>query len=74
MFLKLILLADNRLEDEEKLPTGDDFLEKREIGRLTLYSFDGPFQLVHANVGNLKFLGSSATTPRYVLLAVDLDS
>ena len=42
--------------------------------RPTLYSFDGPFQLVHADDENLKLLGSSATTPRYVLLAVDFYS
>ena len=47
-------------------------LKKREIDRSNLYSFDGPFQLIHADVGNLEFLGKSATTPRYVLLAVDL--
>ena len=29
---------------------------------------------MHADVGNLEFLGSSATTPRFVLLAVDLYS
>ena len=36
--------------------------------------FDGPFQLFHADVGNLEFLGKSATVPRYVLLVVDLYS
>ena len=29
---------------------------------------------MHADVGNLEFLGSSATAPRYVLLAVNLYS
>ena len=42
--------------------------------RSTLYSFDGPFQLVHADDENLKLLGSSVTTPRYVLLPVDFYS
>ena len=37
-------------------------------------SFDGPFQLVNADVGNLEFLGKNATIPRYVLLVVDLHS
>ena len=40
----------------------------------TLYSFDGPFHLVHADVGNLEFLGKNATITRYVLLVVDLYS
>ena len=42
--------------------------------RSTLYSFDGPFQRIHADVGNLEFLGKSVTVPRYVLLVVDLYS
>ena len=29
----------------------------REIDRSTLNSFDGPFQLLHADVGNLEFCG-----------------
>ena len=42
--LKLIYLVDNKLNDEEKIPTRVDYVEKREIDRSTLYSFDGPFQ------------------------------
>ena len=41
---------------------------------MTLYSFDGPFQLVHVNVGNLEFLGKSASFLQYVLVLVDLFS
>ena len=40
----------------------------------TLYSFDGTFQLMHADVGNLEFLGKNATFPQYVLVLVDLFS
>ena len=72
--LKLVYLVNNKLEDEEKVPTRADYVEKREIDRSTLYSFDGPFQLIHADVGHLGFLGKSATTSRYVLLVVDLYS
>ena len=74
LLLKLIYLVDNTLEDEEKVPTRVNYVEKREIDRSTLYSFDGPFQLIHADTGNLEFSGKSATTPRYVLLIVDLYS
>ena len=74
MLLKLIGLVEQSIDDEEKIPTRVGYVEKREIDRSTLYSFDGPFQLIHANVGNLKFLGKSAKTPRYVLLTVDLYS
>ena len=55
LLLKLIYLVDNKLNDEEKVPTRVDYIEKREIDRSTLYSFDTPFQLIHADVGNLEF-------------------
>ena len=38
------------------------------------FSFDGPFQLLHTDVGNLEFLGKNATFLQYVLLVVDLYS
>ena len=62
MLLKLIGSVE-QFDNEEKVPTKVDFVEKREIDRSALYSIDGPFQLIHANVGNLKFLGKSATVP-----------
>ena len=55
-----MLLADNKLDDEEKVPTRVDYVEKREIDRSTLYSSDRPFQLIHADIGNLEFLGKNA--------------
>ena len=70
---KLVNLADSKnFLDDGKLPTRADYVEKREIDRSTLYSFDGPFQLLHADVGNLEFLGKNATFSQYVLLIVDL--
>ena len=64
----------NFLEDEKSsVPIKTTFVEKKDdIDRSTLYSFDGPFQLLHADVGNLEFLGKSATDPKYCLLFVDL--
>ena len=47
---------------------------QQEVERSTLYSFDGPFHLIHVGVGNLEFLGKRTTTPRYVLLADELYS
>ena len=70
MLLRLINLAEQKINDENKVPTRIDYVKKREIDRSTLYSFDGPFQLIHADLGNLEFLGKSATTPKYALLAV----
>ena len=60
--------------DEDKAPTRADYVEKREFDCSTLYSFDGSFQLLHADVGNLEFLGKNATFPQYVLVIVDLFS
>ena len=54
------------------MPTRLDYVEKGEIDRLTLYNFDRPFQIIHADVANLELLGKSATTPNYALLIVDL--
>ena len=70
---KLILLAHNKdFLSDDKTPTRTDYVEKREIDRSTLYSFDGPFQLLHADVGNLEFLGKSTTIPQYALVIVDV--
>ena len=73
--LKLVLLADNKyFLNNDKTPTRADYIEKREIDRSTMYSFDGSFQLFHADVGNLEFLGKNATISKYMLLVVDLYS
>ena len=51
-----------------------DYVEKREIDHSTLYSFNAPFRLIHADVRNLEFLGKNASFPQYVLDLVDLFS
>lgn len=43
-----------------------------EVDRSTLYSFEGPFQLLLADVGNLEFFSKSAANPRIHLLFIDL--
>ena len=43
-----------------------------DIDRSTLYSSDGPLQLLYADVDNLEFWGISATDPKYRLLFIDL--
>ena len=58
----------------DEIPTTADYIEKREIDRSTLYSFNGSFQLLHYDVANLEFLGESASVPNYALLIVDLYS
>ena len=72
--MKLIQLTDNNFNEEEKIPTRVDYVEKREIDRSALYSFNGPFPLLHADVGNLELLGKNATVPKYVSLSADLYS
>ena len=42
------------------------------MDRSSLYSFDGPFQLLNPDVGNSEFLEKNTTFPQYVLLIVDL--
>ena len=75
LLFKLVNLTDNNfILDEDKAPTRADFVEKREIDRSTLYSFDGPFQRLHADIGNLEFLGKNATFAQYVLVIADLYS
>ena len=79
LLLKLISLIENYIDHinktkEDQIPERLDYVEKREIDRSILYSFDGPFRLIHADVANLEFLGKSATAPNYALLIVDLYS
>ena len=75
LFYKLVNLIDSKnVFDDGKAPTKTDYVEKRENDRSTFYSFDGPFQLLHADVGNLKFLGKNTTFPQYVLVIADLFS
>ena len=69
---RLVNLADTKnFLDNGKSPTRTDYVEKIEIDRSTLYSFNGPFQFLHPDVGNLEFLGKNATFPQYVLVIVD---
>ena len=73
LLYKIVNLVDSKsIFNEDKAPTRADYVEKREIDRSTLYSFDGPFQLLHADVGNLEFLGKNSTFPQYALVIVDL--
>ena len=74
-FFKLVnLLENDNVVFDTNSVKRTDYVEKREIDHSTLYSFDGPFQLFHADVENLEFLGKNATFPQYVLVLVDLFS
>ena len=73
-FVKLFDRNENFLEDEKStIPIKTMFVEKKDdIDRSTFYSFDGPFQFLHVDFGNLEFLGKSATNPKYCLLFINL--
>ena len=55
---KLVNLADNKdFLSSKDIFTRVDYVEKRETDRSSLYSFNGRFQLLHVDVGNLEILG-----------------
>ena len=74
-FFNLVNLLDkkNVIFEPEKVKR-TDYVEKREIDHSTFYSFDALFQLFHADIASLEFLGKNATFPQYVLVLVDLFS
>ena len=79
LLLKLIHLFEKdvgeiNLAKKNQIPTRVDYVEKREIDRSTLYSFNCLFQLHHTDIVNVELLGKSATTPNYALLIVDIYS
>ena len=57
-FVKLLNDVDYKFfKEDKKIPLKVSFVEKNdEIDRSTLYSFDGPLQLLHEDVANLEFL------------------
>ena len=67
----------NGLEDKtflsKKIPLNTPFLEKtKKIIRAMLYSFNGPFQALQADIASISFLGRSAVDPKFCLLFVDI--
>ena len=64
--LKIYSRNDIEFLDDEKIsiPVTTIFFNKKDdIGRSALYSFDGPFQLLHADVLNLEFFGKTYHGP-----------
>ena len=49
-------------EEEKLIPIKTPFVEKKD-DRSTLCSFDGLFQVLHRDIGNVEFLGISAADP-----------
>ena len=75
LFLKLYNQVENvNLEEKEDIvPVFTPFVEnQRNIDRSSLYSFNGPFQLLHADIADIRFFSKSAVDPHYCLFFVDL--
>ena len=64
---------DQNFHNEETVPLVTPFVEKKSnIDQSTLYSISKPFELLHADIADLRFLAKSAVEPKYCLLVVDL--
>ena len=64
---------NNNKNDVYSVPIKAEYVQKSDyIDSSILYSIHAPFDLLHADVGNLRFLGKSAADPKYCLLLVDL--
>ena len=62
-----------KIQPEPIIPAHIPFVEKKSnIDRSTLYSFGGPFELLHADIADIRFFAKSAVNPLYCLLVVDL--
>ena len=77
-FVKDFNLLENKEDlfkqkDGYSIPIKAEFIEKSDdIDRSTLFSKQASFDLLHADIGDLHFLGKSAADPKYCLLLVDL--
>ena len=57
----------------ERLPITTPFVpQRKDVDRSTLYSFQGPFEALQADIADIQFLAKSAVDPKYCLLFVDL--
>ena len=60
-------------KDGYSIPLKAEYVHKGDdIDRSTLFSVQAPVDLLHADIGDLRFLGKSAADPKYCLLLVDL--
>ena len=60
-------------KENETLPLVTPFVDKKtNIEHSTLYSFHKPFEMLHADIADIRFLAKSAVDPKYFFLLVDL--
>ena len=66
-------LEDKNFYQNNNLPLVTPFVNKKSnIDHSTLYSISKPFELLHADIADLRFLAKSPVDPKYCLLVVDL--
>ena len=66
-------LEDKNVYQKNNLPLVTPFFsQKRNVDHSTLYSISKPFDLVHGDIADTRFLAKSAVDPKYCLLLVDL--
>ena len=72
VFIKLHTEVENKnylyldKNNQPNLPLTTPFLEKRKnIDRSTLYSFKGLFELLHADIADIRFLAKSAAEQKH---------
>ena len=60
-------------KENETLPLVTPFVDKKtNINHSTLYRFHKPFEILHADIGEIQFLEKPAVDRKYCLLLVDL--
>ena len=66
-------LEGKNCHNEETVPLVTPFVERKSIvDQSPLYSISKPFELLHADIADLRFLAKSAVDPKYCLHVVDL--
>ena len=74
VFIKLYeQIEDKKFYKNENLPLVTPYIDKKSnIDHSMPYSISRPFEALHADIADLRFLAKSAVDPKYCLLIVDL--
>ena len=73
LFRQLDATNANIESEEVIIPTYTPLTEqKKDIDRSTLYSVNSPFDLLHGDIADIRFLARSAIDPHYSLVFIDL--
>ena len=74
IFVKLYeQIEDKNFYKNENLPLVTPYIDKKSnIDHSMLYSISRPFEALHADIADLRFLAKSAVDPKYCLLIVNL--